>query len=1186
MQIVVYCKMPFRKGVLPAKTILIMKLTALIILIATLHVSGKTFSQKVTISGKDLPLSRVFKLISKQTGYEFLYDAQLLRSTHPVDLDLRDQTLTDALNISLKNQGLTYHIKYNTVIIGEGAVQAPTLPSTVDSLPGPIETRGRIMNEKGEPLAGATIIVKGTDKAVMTDNDGRFVIPLKARKAVLIVSFIGYASKEIIISGEHEIPATLLQRSVKTGEEAVVIGYGTIARKNLTGSVASYKPGNEPGALPLSIDNAMVGKLAGVYVAPSSGVPGSANAITIRGISTLNTVGNSPLIVVDGVPIYGIDKNLNTTNFGAGNVQQFAFGGSLTQSDYDASGQLRNTFEKNPLATINPDDIESIDVLKDAYATAIYGSRGAAGVILITTKKGLQGKARIDADVATTFNRPFKLPALMNGDQYAGFYTAYFHAMDSVSAIGNPYYFPRNYIFPKGINTDWLKAIIRTGIGVNANIAVSGGNDRGTYYISGGYTDQQSYIINQDYKRYQGRVRFDQHMSQQFTIGTDINLTYAYNNALNAQTIYRDAILKSPNQSVYNPDGTYNWGKGTNPIGPSSDLNPVGTARADKNYTTDTRVLGNVYAEFKPVSWLALKSEFGVDWINTTAYSRQISKPQTVGGVGNQTTEPLRKMVTNNTITINKTLGGKSNINSVIGQSFETSDESTNTIWGRGFLNNNILSINAATQKGIQTSLEQQWALVSFFGRLDYQYDQKYLAGVTYRLDGSSKFAANHRYVGFPSFSAGWVVNRESFMKHFTMIDELKLRGSLGFTGSDGGAGYYGNQGQYVLNVYGATYGNLPVLNVSQPVNPNLLWEKTKTYNLGLDLSLWQSRLGVVFDYYNKTINNAILPSALPGFMGFTSQVQNLADLSNRGLELTLNTQNIVTKDLRWTTNFTISRNRDIILRLHKIDQADLALQIEQNGGRYWLQGHSATEFFLYRWGGVDPKTGNPVWVGADGKPSQAPFPIAKDAQGNYLSTEQYLSNRVPMGDAMPKFYGGFGNDLTWKGLELNIFFSYSYGNKMYNGSKATLYNYTQASYSNASINNLSPDLLGYWKTPGQQTSIPAIINASNYANPAYGTSFDYTLGRDISRFLEDASYIKLRSLTLAYNLPASAMRSMKFIHNARVYVQGDNLLIITKYSGIDPEVSAYGSSALNAGFDELTMPAARSFTVGIKLGM
>jgi TonB-dependent starch-binding outer membrane protein SusC len=1172
MKITVCFKSRSAKAGLLTKTLLVMRLTAALLLITCLQLTASEGrAQQFNLSEKNVPLEKIFKEIRKQTGYQIFYKNELLKNIPRLDVDLKNASIQEVLDFCLRGQGLTYAILDHNIVIKPREPEQLTPAVTVPSF----DVGGIVKDEKGHPMQGVTIKCKHTNGTV-TDAEGKFSISATTGD-ILTFSHIGYSSRQYKVTEGQAIIQVSMQIEPAQLNESVIIGYGSQERRSLTGSVGSYKPSDEIGQLPLSVDEAMVGKIAGVLVSPSSGVPGSATAITIRGISTLNTNGNSPLIVVDGVPIYGIDQTLNTADFSVGNVPQVGFGGTNVDHNYSQP----STFEKNPLATINPDDIESIEVLKDAFSTAIYGSRGAAGVILITTKKGQAGKMKINADFSTSASHFIKLPDLMNGNQYAGFYTAFYHDMDSLNAIGNPYYTPLNYKFPVGINTNWLRASTRTAVSDDANIAISGGNDRGSsYYLSGGYLGQQSPVINMNYTRYNTRIRFDQKVTGGFSIGTDLNLTYADNNALNAQEIFRAAVLKAPNQPIYNADGSYNWGQGTNPIAPQSDLNPVGTARTDQNHSIDTRTLGNIYGQLKLNPWLTLRSEFGVDWLNSDAYMRESNKPNTPGGFGNETLQFLRKWVVNNTLTVNKTLGIKQTLNGVVGQSFETSTENTSSIWGRDFLNDQIYSITAASETGVQNALEQQWAMISYFTRMNYAYDQKYLFGVTYRLDGSSKFAENHRYVGFPSFSAGWVVNRESFMKELNFIDQFKLRSSLGFSGTDGGGGYYGNQGQYVLNVYGSTYAGQPVINVSQPSNPNLVWEKTQTYDFGTDIALWNSRLTLTFDYYNKHINNAILPSAIPAYLGFTTQVQNLAELNNRGVEFTLNTQNIRHKDFQWNTSFNIARNRDMIERLHKVDAEDLAQQIEYDGGRYWLAGQSATEFYMYKWVGVNPQDGNPLWGSTNGKNQETPFPADPSYANNYLT------QRVPMGDAMPKFFGGMDNNFIWKGWELDVFFSFSYGNKMFNGAKATLYNYTQSTSQDAQVNNLSPELLNYWRTPGQITNIPALINASNSYGSGFFGSTDYTLGTDISRFLEDASFLKLRNITLAYHVDKKFIRRLKYFNGIKVYIQATNVFILTKYSGLDPEVSAFGSSALNSGYDELTIPNPRTFTAGVKVDL
>ena len=958
-------------------------------------------------------------------------------------------------------------------------------------------------------------------------------------------------------------PDTIPAKITKMAE-VIVVGYGTTDRKKLTGSVSTLKP-NPTGAPPLTVEQLMIGRMAGVQITPSSGVPGSAVAITIRGLSTLTNSGNAPLVVVDGIPVYGIGQETNNINYNPGSLPGFSFGGTSVVAGYNQG----TNFEKNPLASINPDDIASIEVLKDAYATAIYGSRGAAGVILITTKKGQAGKIQINAQVSSSISKPFDVHDVMTGDEYADFYNAYYKEMNP----GAP------KVFPKGINTNWIDAITRKATGLGANVNMSGGTERNSYYISAGYDKMPSYIIHNDYERYQGKVSVDQQLGQKLKVGANVAVSYAKNSGAGAQALYREAVLRAPNLPIYNADGSFAWGNGTNPTGPVDDLNPVAKATRNQNYSTDGRVLGLVFGELKLLPWLTARTELGTDMVNSRSYSRDASRPHQLTGLASETSTQNRKWVTNNTLTANKTLGGAHTINAVLGQSFESSVENTNSVTGQGFLSDDILSISAASDRRVITSLEKKTALVSFFGRLNYQFMNKYLAGVTYRVDGSSRFARNRRYVGFPSFSLGWVPSEEAFMKDLTFIDQLKFRGSVGFTGTDGGAGYYGNQGQYKLATYSATYGNMQTISVSQPANPNLKWERTNTFDIGLDLSLWNSRISITADYYNRQTRDAILTSAVPSFLGFTLQQQNLADLSNRGWELSITSNNFNGRDFRWNTTLNISRNKNIIKKLHKVNPGSLAATIELNGGNYWLPGYSAAEFFMYQWTGVDPATGQPLWTDNTGKVLDKPI------REVYL--EEPDQHRKAMGDAMPKVYGGIGNNFGYKGFELDVFFSFAAGHKMFNGANAALYSYTSGSFSGDDVNNLSRELLNYWKKPGENTSIPKLLNNSNTAG-SFFSKYDYTVGRNISRFLEDASFLKLRNITLAYNFRKDWLQRIGLgaLNNAKVFAQAENVFVITGYSGIDPEVSAYGSSGLKAGYDELTLPNPRIFRFGLKLGL
>lgn len=1161
-----------------------MKFTFILITVALLQVSAKSPAQNVTLNLKDVSLEKVFRDIEKQTGFGFLYTKNMLQDAPKVNINLKNVSLEDALVICFKNLPLTFSIIEKTIVLK--TTEKKTEEAKIPKLTPPVlDIKGRVVNENGEPMEGVSVVVKGTKEGTMTNKNGEFGLQLSSPKAILVFSSVGYEEWEVEVNHAKAVPLIKLIPLIKSGEDLIIVGYGKVERKKLIGSVGTYKP-NELGAKPLTVDQMLVGRIAGVQVSPSSGVLGSATAITIRGVSTISNAGNAPLIVIDGVPMYGIDNTNNTTgSFKPSLGFAFSSPGSITQGGYTPPA----SFEQDPLATLNPDDIESIEVLKDAYANAIYGSRAAAGVILITTKKGSVGKPTVNIQFSNNIQQAFGRPSIMTGDQYVKFYNS---LLDTLRRNPPTSSWPGTLAnFQTGNNTNWLDQVLRNGKGVDLNASVSGGNDRTRYYLSGGYDKQESFIINNDFERAQARMNIENKFTDRFKIGTSIGLSYTNNNALNAQKIYTDAVLKAPNVPIKDSLGNYIWKAAgytfngitypaTNSYASTADVNPVGTAMTSTNYINEVRTTGNMFAEYRIADWINLRSEFGIDWLNGRAYSRDIAKPTASTGGAFETNNANRKYVLNNLININKTFN-QHQFAVVLGQSFEKSVESTTSTQGIGFLNDQILSIGSATTRTVVGDLQQSWALFSVFGRLDYTFKNKYLLGVTDRVDGSSRFSANNRYLSFPSFSAGWIISNENFIKQVRFVNELKIRTSIGFTGTDGGSGYYGTQGVYALNGTN-TWGNTSALQVSSPSNPNLKWQHTRTIDAGLDAKLFNSRLNINVDYYNKHTSNMLALAPLPGFIGFTSQLQNLGEMRNAGFEITLETRNIVKKDFQWTSSFNIARNTNIITRLYLTDSIKNALNNAQPGGRIWLQGQSATAFTLFKWGGVDPANGNPIWVGNDKTTSEVPWDIFYTGVVN--SSIEVARQRANSGDALPKFFGGFSNRLRYKNLSLDFFFSFASGNKVFNGAKAALYNYTSADAP-----NLSPDMLNYWKQPGEITNIPGLMNSSSIAkfSPTATQSFDYTVQRTSDRFLEDGSFIRLRNLTLAYNFPVGTLNRLGIAKSRiSVYVQADNVFIITKYSGIDPEVSAYGSSALSAGFDELTLPNPRTYRFGFKFGL
>ena len=1134
----------------------IMKLTTFLLITGLLQVSAAGYGQKISLSYKNVGIEEVLRQIRKQSGYDFLYSNQGLKDAKPITIKIDNASIEDVLDQCFSDQPFTYSISGKSVVIKNKPIlrQGP-----VDAVP----ITGKVTNENGEALAGITVTVKGTKIKVLTDGNGEFAINMPDKNSVLVFSCIGFANKEVSAITTKRLSVKMNISAAKL-TEVLVVGYGVTEKRSMTGAVATTKP-NALGALPTNLDNALVGKMAGVHVLPSSGVPGSASAITIRGITSINGKGNSPLIVIDGVPMYGADKDANTVNF-SGRTYGSGFTGNVSNT---LTQNQRETFERNPLSSINPEDIESVEVLKDAYATAIYGSRGASGVILLVTKRGHLNTPRTDVQISTAVNSPFGKHKLLNGDQYSDFYTTYFKLQN------------KNFVFPKGINTNWFDEIEQVGKAYNASFNISNGNEKGNYYISGAYANESPYIVKNKYERYTGRVNLNQSLNKALSVGTNLTLSTTKNSALSAGVLYGDAAIAAPNKPIYNEFGNYVWDNWKNTLLTSlaRDNNPVGYAQTTSNYVSDNSVVGNVYAELKLFPWAKFKSELGVDWETSRAYSRFTNKPRTVGGIATETENWRRKWVVNNLINVNKAFENHA-LNGVIGQSFESSIENVVGVTASNFPNDKVLSLNTAGTRNFSTALQQEWALVSYFTRLNYLYKGRYMAGVTYRLDGSSKFSSDRRYVGFPSFSAGWDISREQFMQRITFIDQLKIRGSLGLSGSDGGLGYYGNKGIYANASGNATWAGDNAIVPKTPNNPDLKWETRTKYNVGADIALFKSAVNITLDYYNELTKNAILSFPIPSYLGFINQSQNVGELSNKGVEFSINTLNIEKNGFRWNTMFNITRNVNKIEKLYVknglTDPIALGKNLEASTGRFLIEGKSATAFYLYEWGGVNPANGNPLWVDKDGNKTEKNVQLTANGSDN---------NRRMMGDAAPKFYGGFDNTFSYKGIEFNAFFSYAYGNKMLNGTKAYLYSFTSND-----VNNLSTDMLDYWKTPGQQTDIPALLNRSNFNYnattdlPTSPAGTDYTLGRNTSRFLEDASYIKLRTATVAYTIKPALTKKIG-VSNLKLYVQADNIFVITKYSGIDPEVSAFGSSAIQMGRDEFTMPTSRSFRLGVKAG-
>jgi len=698
-----------------------------------------------------------------------------------------------------------------------------------------LKVSGTVKDTEGNPLPGTYVIIKSTNRVVDTDASGSFTIEVNS-SATLQFVLIGFVSQERVIKDGQKLNITLIPDMMKLNE-SVVVGYSRLERRDITGSVATVKPSEFRSAL--SVDKLLAGQAAGVYMSTSSGALGAANVLMIRGISSIMG-DNNPLYVVDGVPIYGTSRSENQTSTSGGSIPAYSFGGTNVSSSITNNADLNYSFEKNPLTSLNPDDIESIEILKDAFATAIYGSRGSAGVILITTKKGSRDRTKIDVTYSMSIENPLGKLKLLNGEQYNMIYSMYYP----------------NSPFTSQYNTDWIDEVTRQAVSNNMSASVSGGTEKTNYFVSASLSSNQSYIINNDLKRYSARVNLDSKLNAITTIGTNISLSQVFNNGISAPTIYSLAAKKAPNLPVYNENGKYFYGQGSNPYGYAEAYNPVATAMLNKEGSQDNRVTGNIFLEVRPTSWLSLKTDIGTDMYNTKSSVRKADVPLSEVISKNQASESIRmstKFVINNTINVTKEYKNHF-FQGIIGQSYETSTVYANSVYGRNFFSPYLIGVGAAQTKTVSGAGEQKWALFSAFTRLNYQFMRKYMAGVTYRIDGSSRYNKDNRYLGTPSVSLGWRLSEESFVKdNAGWIDELKLRGSLGWSSKDANSGYYGAQATYGL-VTGTSYAGSSFLTMSQPGNTSLGWEKTITYDVGLDATLFNRRVDLTLDYYYSCI--------------------------------------------------------------------------------------------------------------------------------------------------------------------------------------------------------------------------------------------------------------------------------------------------------------------------------------------
>ena len=991
-----------------------------------------------------------------------------------------------------------------------------SMPFLIYAQQGTITISG-VVNNEGEPLPGVTVVIKNTVKGTATDELGKFSLEVLPDD-VLVFSAIGFVPQEIKVGQKTTINLDL-SSDIKQLSEYVVVGYGTQKRKDLIGALSRVDPSNVKNIAAGSFDAQLQGKVSGVQISSATGVPGEVVNVRVRGATSINA-DNDPLYVVDGV------------FFNSNSLQTIGTGGKAT----------------SPIADLNPADIESLEILKDAEATAMYGSRGANGVIIITTKRGsYDQKPKISFNASRGSAKAVKLWELTTGPEHATLVNEWWinTGKDDPSLKRTFENRPFRPVadggrgLPEEQKTyDRLSEAFRTAQLQSYDLNITGGTKTTKYYIGGGFNEQESILRPITFQRASFKVNIDQKVSDKLQVGVSNTFGRTYRNQARAGDGPAGGLLQA---ALHTP--TY--------LSPTNEQGVlVGRAGFDNltlllnNYnvnSTSLRYIGNIYGELDLAPNLKLRSSWGIDYNNydESEYWNNLLISGSPNGLATSSITQYSTWVNEQTLTYRQTFGGKHSFGALVGNTLQSDLNKRTYAEGRGFANNQFTQISSAAT----TASTQSWSkstLASFFAKVNYGFNNRYLIDASVRADASSRFGEGNRWGYFPAVGVAWRVKQESFLQTSSLISDLKLRASYGITGNQNGIGNFAAQG---LWTGGAPYQESAGIAPQQLGNPNLKWEKTTQFNAGVDVAFFNDRLAVELNYYQKYTTDGLLQIALPASGGFSSYWSNAAEISNKGFELSINTVNINKNDFHWATNFNISQNINNIEKLGnplRYGSRDLILQ---------RQGTPLYSFWVYKQLSVDPQTGNAVYedVNKDGK----------------ITTD----DRQIVGSIWPKFFGGLTNTLSYKGLDLGIFFSFQYGNKIYNHNRF----FGEGGGARDAARIILASNLARWQKPGDITDVPRPdgVNVNNYRDGG-------------SRWLEDGSFVRLRSLNVGYSLPSSAIKRIGFA-KVRFYLEGNNLWLATKYTGLDPESSA--SSDQNAqGIDLGTPPQPRSIQFGVNI--
>ncbi len=1107
-------------------------------------ITSNVYGQKISLDVKNKTVQQVFKEIENKSSYSFIYAKVQVEKIKPIDLKVENLDIAEVLDALFKNTTLGYTISGKNIIIKE-----KTTTNNNSEPPGkPFLVTGLVTDEKGKPLEGASVLLIATVKGTQTDKDGRFSISVPAKGGILFFSFVAFEQTQTKVSRATELVIKLNPKSDVKPEEVVVIGYGTVKKSDLTGSVSKIKTEGSEERPVSSVEQLIQGRVSGVEVQSANGGPGAGFSFLIRGGNS--TSNNQPLYVIDGYPV------------DAGT-------GSLTTG---GNGQAIGTPPVNPLASLNPNEIESIEILKDASSTAIYGSRGANGVVLISTKRGKKGRDILEVNYRTDVSRSIKQLAVLNSKDFLNYVA---------EAVSNPYKTVANPLTAQAIAKDsqithnWQDEVFRQGISNDLQIGLSGADDKTKYSLIGNYTSIEGIIHNSSMKKGGIRLNLDREVSNKLKLSMNINGSKStqkggVNGIATGETsasIITSALLAPPFFIPFDSTGAIIQSGGT--------TNPLTVTDLVQDVFSNAVFFSNIRATYKIDNYFSVNTNVGGNYTQTTRrtyYPLGTYVGNQANGYAYQNQQNRFNYLGEFTVNYNRRFGIH-NINAVVGTTYQqwTSDE--NATSAQGFPSNYDLGFYGFQQGQISTipiTYHSEYQLSSFLGRVNYTLKDKYFFTLTGRDDGSSRLAPGHQWAFFPSAAFRWSINRESFIKKITWISTLNVRASYGLSGNQTVA--IGQTSAQIIpqrTVIGGTILNGQVLN--NIANPSLGWENTRQVNFGTEFGILKDKISLEVNLYKKNTSNLLITLPIPTTSGFGILTTNTGEVENKGLEIELNAR-ILEKKFKWNISANISFNTNKMVSMGALGSDGKIFGSNYLGAGNLLGqpihvtqlGNPIGSFYGYKVRGVY-QTAAEVAAGPEASTAHPGDLKFVDVNGDGQLT---ADDRSIIGNANPKYIFGINNTFEYKNFRLSISIQGHIGNQKANLNRyrldamtvvpSNLTNISQASYN------------GRWTGPGTSNYYPSAR--------AYGSYFN---GRFSDFLIEDGSYIRLKSMVLDYNIP---LGNFKMIKSVKVFISATNLFTITKYTGYDPEVNTNYNNPLTPGVDNGTYPQVRTFSVGANM--